>query len=123
MEENPIRWFEIYVEDMERAKAFYQTVLDYQFTRADMPGMEIWLFPSTMGKSGAAGALVRMEGVVPGGGGTLIYFGTSDCGVQEANVARAGGRVFKPKTSIGEYGFISLVYDTEGNLIGLHSMN
>ncbi len=24
--------------------------------------------------------------------------------------------------SIGEYGFISLVHDTEGNMIGLHSM-
>ena len=27
----------------------------------------------------------------------------------------------KSKQSIGEYGFISLVHDTEGNMIGLHS--
>ena len=71
---------------------------------------------------GAAGSLVKMEGVPSGGGGTLVYFGTDDCGVQEARAAEAGGRVFKPKMSIGPHGFISLVYDTEGNLIGLHSM-
>jgi hypothetical protein len=37
-------------------------------------------------------------------------------------VAEAGGRIERPKMSIGEYGFISMVYDTEGNMIGLHSM-
>jgi predicted enzyme related to lactoylglutathione lyase len=36
-------------------------------------------------------------------------------------VAAAGGRIHRPKLSIGEWGFISLVYDTEGNMIGLHS--
>ena len=122
MQENPIRWFELYVQDMERAKAFYATLFDYQFTRLDAPDLEMWAFPSAMDKGGAAGALVRMAGVPSGGGGTLIYFGTDDCAVQESRVARAGGRVFKPKMSIGQHGFISLVYDTEGNLIGLHSM-
>jgi predicted enzyme related to lactoylglutathione lyase len=28
----------------------------------------------------------------------------------------------KDKFSIGQYGFIALVTDTEGNVIGLHSM-
>ena len=33
-----------------------------------------------------------------------------------------GGQVVRAKFSIGEYGFIALVRDTEGNMIGLHSM-
>lgn len=122
MDENPIRWFEIYVQDMERAKAFYANLFDYQFTRLDAPDLEMWAFPSAMEKGGAAGSLVKMDGVPSGGGGTLVYFGTDDCGEQESRVAGAGGRVFKPRMSIGPHGFISLVYDTEGNLIGLHSM-
>lgn len=122
MEENPIRWFEIYVQDMERAKAFYGTVFDFQFTNLPAPDLEMWAFPSDMNQGGAAGSLVKMEGVPSGGGGTLVYFGTDDCRVQEARAAEAGGRVFKPKMSIGPHGFISLVHDTEGNLIGLHSM-
>jgi len=122
MEENPIRWFELYVQDMERAKAFYTALFAYQFTRLDAPDLDMWAFPAVMDKGGAAGALVRMAGVPSGGGGTLVYFGTDDCAVQEGRVEQAGGRVFKPKMSIGQHGFISLVYDTEGNLIGLHSM-
>jgi predicted enzyme related to lactoylglutathione lyase len=122
MEENPIRWFEIYVQDMERAKAFYQAVFDYQFTCLDMPDADMWAFPSAMDKGGAPGALIKMEGIPSGGGGTLIYFGTDDCSVQEAQVEKAGGKISTPKISIGPHGFISLVVDTEGNMIGLHSM-
>jgi predicted enzyme related to lactoylglutathione lyase len=42
--------------------------------------------------------------------------------VEEGRVTKAGGRIEKTKFSIGPYGFISLVYDTEGNMFGLHSM-
>jgi predicted enzyme related to lactoylglutathione lyase len=62
-----------------------------------------------------------MEGMAPGGGGTLIYFSCVDCAVEESRVEAAGGRVLKPKMAIGAYGFISLVLDSEGNTIGLHS--
>jgi predicted enzyme related to lactoylglutathione lyase len=62
-----------------------------------------------------------MEGMAPGGGGTLIYFSCNDCAVEESRVEGAGGTVIKPKLSIGAYGFMSLVLDTEGNTIGLHS--
>jgi len=122
MEENPIRWFEIYVQDMERAKAFYGTLFDYQFKHVATPDAEMWAFPDEMGKYGAGGALIKMDGVPSGGSGTLVYFGTEDCSGPESRAEQAGGRVFKPKKSIGPHGFISLVYDTEGNLIGLHSM-
>ena len=33
----------------------------------------------------------------------------------------AGGKVVMPKTDIGPPGFIALVRDTEGNVVGLHS--
>jgi hypothetical protein len=122
VEENPVRWFEIYVQDMERARAFYAAVFDCPFKQLEMPGMEMWMFPDAIGKYGAGGSLVKMDGAPSGGGGTLVYFGTEDCSVPESRVEQAGGRVFRPKMSIGPHGFISLVYDTEGNLIGLHSM-
>jgi predicted enzyme related to lactoylglutathione lyase len=122
MEENPFRWVEIYVQDMERAKAFYAALFDYEFTYLDTADAEMWAFPADMDKGGATGSLIKMEGVPSGGGGTLVYFGTDDCSVQASRAAEAGGRVFKPKMSIGQHGFISLVVDTEGNMIGLHSM-
>ncbi len=71
---------------------------------------------------GAAGALVRMEGKNSGSGGSLVYFSCADCSVEAAKAAMNGGQVFREKFAIGQYGFISLVFDTEGNMIGLHSM-
>jgi predicted enzyme related to lactoylglutathione lyase len=71
---------------------------------------------------GSGGALVQMNGMNAGGNSTLVYFDSNDCTTEEARVLEAGGKVVKPKMSIGEYGFISLCMDTEGNMFGLHSM-
>ena len=121
---NPVVWFEIYVQEMARAKKFYESVFGLTLTRLEspIPGMEFWSFPMRENAPGAAGALVRMEGKDPGGGGTLIYFSCADCRVEAEKAAANGGRIFREKFAIGQYGFISLVFDTEGNMIGLHSM-
>ena len=112
---------------MPRAKAFYEAV--FQGTLEELknpdptglPDMEMWAFPMAMGESGAAGALVRMAGC-PSGGRTLVYLPCEDCSVEAARAASHGGKIFKEKMSIGEHGFIAMVADTEGNVIGLHSM-
>ena len=127
---NPVVWFEIYVQNMERAKAFYEAVLAVNLEKMPAPtadmNMEMWSFPSNTDAAkttyGACGMLVKMEGVPSGCGGTLVYFACEDCAVEAARAAKNGGSIFKEKISIGEHGFISLVYDTEGNMIGLHSM-
>jgi predicted enzyme related to lactoylglutathione lyase len=127
MKPNPVAWFEIYVQDMPRAKAFYEAVFQGTLTPMTNPnpesldGMEMWGFPSSMGDYGACGALVRMPGC-PSGGSTLVYFACEDCAVEAQRAVAAGGTLFKPKMSIGEHGWIALVQDTEGNLVGLHSM-
>ena len=118
---NPVIWFELYVNDMARARAFYETVLGRMLEPMPDAGMEYFAFPMQNDQLGAGGALAKMEGMAPGGGGTLIYFHCDDCAVEEGRVAAAGGTVIKPKMSLGTYGFISLVLDTEGNTIGLHS--
>jgi len=127
---NPVVWFEIYVQNMERAKAFYEAVLAVELEKMPAPteemNMEMWSFPADKDAAkttyGACGMLVKMEGVPSGCGGTLVYFACEDCAVEAARAAENGGSIFKEKISIGEHGFISLVYDTEGNMIGLHSM-
>ena len=122
MANNPVGWFEIYVEDMNRAKAFYETVLATQLQRLESPGIEMWAFPMHRDAAGAAGSLVHMPGYPSGGNSTLVYFTCADCAVEAKRAVDSGGRVFKEKFSIGQYGFIALVTDTEGNMIGLHSM-
>ncbi len=123
MAANPVIWFELYVNDMERARAFYETVLQVSLEKMPNVDMEYWAFPMQGDQVGAGGALARMEGMAPGGSGTLIYFSCADCAVEESRVAGAGGTVVRPKMSIQPYGFMSIVVDTEGNTIGLHSQS
>ena len=119
---NPVAWFEIYVDDMARARKFYEAVLQVTLQPLDGGGPDMMAFPSGMEGYGAGGALVHVVGMKAGGNSTLVYFACKDCAVEESRVAAAGGRVEKPKFSIGQYGFVSLVLDTEGNMLGLHSM-
>jgi uncharacterized protein len=124
MKHNPIDWFEIYVQDMARANKFYESVFQNTLQKLDspMPGVELWAFPAEMNQYGACGALVKMEGFTSSGNSTIVYFHCDDCEVEEGHVKSAGGKIQRPKTSIGQYGYIALAVDTEGNTIGLHSM-
>lgn len=121
MQQNPIRWFEIYVQDMPRARKFYESV--FQFKLEQLPTeIEIWTFPMEKDKVGAGGALVKIEGFPSGGNSTLVYFASEDCAIEAARIVEAGGSLKQKKMSIGPYGFVVHAYDTEGNLIGIHSM-
>lgn len=124
MNRNPVGWFEIYVQDMPRARKFYETVLGVEMTTLETPAPELEMvaFPMDMEAGGASGALAKMAGCPSGGMGTLVYFSCEDCAVEASRVDAAGGKVCKPKMSIDRHGFIALVTDTEGNMIGLHSM-
>ena len=122
---NPAVWFEVYVNDMERATRFYESVLNVKLQQISDPTdatVQMKAFPSAGENFGASGSLVKMEGMKGGGNGVMIYFGCEDCAAEESRVEAAGGNVYKPKMSIGEYGFCSIVSDTEGNMFGLHSM-
>ena len=125
---NAVGWFEIYVDDIEKGKDFYQKVFQVELSSLTnpgieaTPGLEMWGFPQDFEKPGASGAICKMPGITPGGMGSHVYFNCEDCAVEEARVAEFGGKVMKSKFSIGEHGFISMCTDPAGNMIGLHSM-
>lgn len=125
MKQNAIGWFDIFVNDMNRAETFYRSVLKREFeTISDPTDSSVIMkgFVTDMECYGAGGALVKRPGAEPVAGGTIVYFGVQDCAVEEARVEGAGGKVINPKMSIGEHGFVSVCMDTEGNLFGLSSM-
>lgn len=123
MKHNPVGWFEIHVQDMQRTRTFYETVFRTQFARIEGSGPGIWAFPMQQEGYGSAGALVHMPGVACGANSVIVYFHCADCAVQAQRAAAGGGSVHKEKFSIGAYGFIALVNDSEGNMTGLHSMS
>lgn len=125
--QNPVVWFEIYVDDLQRARKFYEEILQITLEEMPMPpdsdGMKMLAFPGDMeSKAAANGALVKMDGFEAGNNSTIVYFQSEDCSIEEGRVVNAGGSVFQAKISIGEHGFIVLATDTEGNRIGIHSL-
>lgn len=121
---NAIGWFDIYVTELPRAVTFYEQVLQIKLESLGDPTgeTEMMAFPTDMGVYGAGGALVKSSHGRPGMGGTLVYFSVENCANEEARVALAGGQVLRPKFSIGQFGWVTLCMDTEGNLFGLSSM-
>lgn len=126
---NPVGWFEIYVSDLERAQAFYEATFETTLNELPAPEAEgappvkMLAFPTSEDEflPGAPGAICQMEGVEPKTGGTLVYFSCADCAHNAALAEAAGGKILAPKFAIGDHGFISMVEDSEGNTIGLHS--
>jgi uncharacterized protein len=125
MNSNPVGWFEIYVQDMSRAKAFYESVLGLKLEKLEDPGgtTDMWAFSMVQEpRPGASGALVKQADMPSGGNSVLVYFACDDCAAEAGRVTGAGGKITQAKMSIGPYGFIALAHDTEGNMFGLHSM-
>lgn len=118
---NPVGWFEIPATDLNRAKQFYEAVMDLQLTLMTLGTDEMAWFPFVEDAIGASGTLIKAEGFTPSHDGTLIYFSAPDIEATLAKVNANGGKTLLPKTSIGEHGFIAQFEDTEGNRLALHS--
>lgn len=120
--ESPIRWFEIYVADMHRAKIFYERTFGFHFSKMDTKSWDIEMWSISTTEDGRSfGSLVWRRDFVPSGINTVVYFASEDCAHEEAIAAKVGGKVYKSKYGIGQYGYMALIHDTEGNLIGIHS--
>jgi predicted enzyme related to lactoylglutathione lyase len=121
MPANAVHWFEIPATDLQRAVRFYNQVLGLDMSPFEMFNCQMAMFPA---EGGVGGAVIQQAGCLPGASGTVVYL---DCGpdlsIPLEKVAAAGGTVVMPKTSIGEHGFCAQFLDTEGNRVGLHSVN
>lgn len=118
-----VGWFEIPVTNMDRAKKFYDIVLNISITIHDFNGIIMGWFPMDPEKKGATGSLVQHEMYKTSlTDGPLIYFSCKDVSNELSRVEAAEGEIMQPKTEIGGgHGFMALVKDTEGNRIALHS--
>lgn len=121
---NAVGWFDIFVDDLDRAVSFYEAVLGSKLEPMGDPTGETQMmsFPAEMSVYGAGGALTKSPHGKPGVGGTIVYFMVADTAENEARVAAAGGTIVRPKFSIGEFGFVTLCMDSEGNMFGMNSM-
>ncbi|BEP34937.1 VOC family protein [Variovorax sp. V59] len=122
--QNAISWFEIPVTDIDRAQAFYETVLGRKLRREDFGGQTLAVFPYD--KPGIGGALqAGANASARAGSGIRIYL---DCmpsiDAVLARIEKAGGQIVAPKSALPPgMGFIAHLRDTEGNEVGLHALD
>jgi predicted enzyme related to lactoylglutathione lyase len=117
---NQVVWVDIPVLDLDRAVRFYSAVLGSPVRKEDYPGMSLGLLPGT--DSDVTGCLFKKDDERPSDRGLLVYLnvqGRLDQAV--AAVETNGGKVLQPAHPIGPHGFRSVVLDSEGNRIALHS--
>jgi len=118
---NPVCWFDIHVSNLERSKIFYQKVLHTELTDLPLEWGKQSAFPFEEQGTNATGALVEKPDLAAKENSTVIYFSSVDCITEQDRVVEAGGKIIQEKTAIGEFGFISMFQDLDGNTIGLHS--
>jgi predicted enzyme related to lactoylglutathione lyase len=120
---NQISIVEIPTADFGRATTFYQAILNIKLEVVEMEGIKMALFPGE--PEGVAVQLIHGGDYKPSNNGTIVYLNGGDDLQRVANKIKAnGGTIIIPKTEIGpDMGFYAMFMDTEGNKLGLHSMN
>ena len=124
--QNAISWFEIPTTDINRAQKFYEAIFDMSMIPMDFPNIKMRMFPLDDMMTQVGGAIVDSGGFhkTSATDGPLLYLNANP-DVQQVldRVEAAGGKIMVPKTEISpEYGFMAVFIDTEGNRIGLHSV-
>ncbi|MDR3559296.1 MAG: VOC family protein [Candidatus Pacebacteria bacterium] len=112
-------YFEIPVEDLDRALKFYSRIFACDFIKDSIHGNQMAFFPFDDNKSGIAGALAKGEIYKPSISGALIYLSTPNLENTLRKVIEAGGEVLFPKTEVGEHGWVAEFKDCEGNRVAL----
>lgn len=116
---NPVVYFEIPVNDIDRAIQFYKTVFNFEFDKEIIDKNEMALFPFAEENSGISGALAKGEIYKPTKDGVVIYFKTENIDQTLKLATSNGGQILYPKTDNG-IGFVAEFEDTEGNRIALY---
>lgn len=122
---NAISWFEIPATDLPRAEKFYETIMNVQLRKLDLPEIRMRIFPID-DPMGIGGSICESGGFHKPSAtdGPLIYLNANP-DVQKVldRVEKAGGKILVPKTQISEeFGYMAVILDTEGNRIAFHSI-
>ncbi|MCZ8298503.1 VOC family protein [Flavobacterium sp.] len=116
---NPVVYFEIPVNDIDRAIDFYTKVFNFDFEKETIDNNEMALFPFSDENSGISGALAKGEIYKPTKDGVVVYFKVENIEETLRLANSRGGKTLYPKTDNG-IGIVAEFEDTEGNRIALY---
>ena len=112
-------YFEIPVDNIERAIKFYAGIFGVDFSRDNIHGNEMAFFPFSEDGSGITGALAKGDIYKPSLSGSLIYLNTPNIEESIVKIGEQGGEILFPKTEVPNYGWVAEFKDCEGNRVAL----
>jgi len=119
-------FFEIPVDNADRARKFYSSAFGWKMN--EIPQMHYTQIGTVeadrMGVRGTpkepgainGGMVERQQGLVET---PVIYIKVQSIDEAAATIEKNGGKVMKPKSPVGNFGYAAYFKDTEGNTIGL----
>jgi predicted enzyme related to lactoylglutathione lyase len=113
---HPICHFEIPVDDLQRAKKFYQGIFGWQISDTGQQGYHL----IQTGEGELAGGM--MKRVVPEQRPAL-YVSVESVDEYSKKVREAGGTIVVPKTAVPTMGYFAQALDTERNVFAIWEAN
>jgi predicted enzyme related to lactoylglutathione lyase len=110
-------WYELGTGDLEGAGDFYGKVFGWQVADSGMDGFDYRLAKSDGDMVAGMMSLADQEGSPPPN--WLIYFAVDDCDRTAADIAQAGGKVYKEPADIPGTGRFAVAADPQGAVFGL----
>ena len=109
--------FEIYTDDPEAVRPFYQDIFGWKIEKFQGP-VEYWLVTTgDDNEPGINGGLTRSrEGQSPG---TLNTIGVSSLDQSMKKIEQAGGKICVPKMAIPGVGWLAYAQDPASNVFGI----
>ncbi|MHA7813394.1 MAG: VOC family protein [Phycisphaerales bacterium] len=118
---NRFVWCDIFVDDLDRACAFYEGVCNIACQRESFGDIQFAVLEHAEGNGGCL--VPRQPGQSDSRwGGALVYHNV-DGRIRDAveKVEALGGKVVQDVHAIGPHGCRALIEDSEGNPMALHS--
>ncbi len=110
-------WNELMTNDVEKAKAFYATVIGWSFEAMPMPEGTYWIAQHD-GKPVAG--IMAMQGIVPDGipPHWMSYLAVDDIDTRIAAAATNGATILRPCFDVPGVGRIAILTDPTGAAMG-----
>ena len=110
--------FEIYTDNPEAVRPFYEEVFDWKFNKFEGGPIEYWLITTAPdNEPGINGGLTRpREGQSPG---TLNTIAVSSLEQTIKKIEQRGGKICVPKVAIPKIGWLAYAEDPAGNVFGI----
>lgn len=116
---NVITWFELPVNDFDRAKKFYENVLEILLTEVEIDGFKSLTFP--FDGSNVSGALIQNQGSEPNQS-VILYFNAGEKLSPALERLKANKGKIVMETMPIKSGVIAHALDSEGNKIALFAL-